>query len=91
MIIDCEVCGSRHVLNSAYDNKDTICQNNDNCPNPTTFQQLEPLDLLSRNAFNWNELSTRVNEKRDVHLFGITGPDFRGSGERITSRKKYNW
>jgi len=84
------VCGERHSVPDRYDNKDYVCLNGDSRRNQKTFQNMAPEDLFTRNRPLWNQFSTKVDEARPVTMI-LNGPDFRASGERITSRKKTNW
>ena len=77
--------GRKHVVNNNYDNKDFIVTT----PNKT-FQEMTPNDIISRTAYNYNQLSTKVDEVRSVTLVNLK-PAYRQTGEPINSRKRYNW
>lgn len=77
--------GKKHYVNNNYDNKELVI--------PSTgqiFDEMVPEDILSRDSFNWNSTSTKINEDRAVTLI-IEGPNYRGDGTPINSKKKTNW
>jgi len=75
--------GKEIVVNEKYDNKDVIVRTSH------VFNDMKPTDLMSRNAFNMNSTSTRVNEARDFTLINPK-PHRRPNGLKIGTRLK-NW
>lgn len=85
MMFECPVCHNRHIVPDNYDNNEYICTRG------KEFQEMTPDDLLSRNGFNMNRSSTRVNETRSATIIiDDEEPQFRPTGERINVLKK-NW
>ena len=82
IVIDPE--GKKHSVPDNYDNKELIFTPD------KTWQEMKPTDILSRTGYNFNQLSTRVNEQRPTTM-KITGPSVRADGTRIGTRKAYNW
>jgi len=77
--------GKFHRVNDRYDNKDIIISTDH------VFNEMTPNDILSRNSFNMNRASTRVNESRDVTLI-VNGPEDRTiAGIRIGKKVPTNW
>ena len=46
--------------------------------------------ILTRDGFNMNVSSTKVNETRAATVL-VAGPGYRRTGERIDTPKKTNW
>ena len=77
----CPVCGRIHYVPDEYGHKDYICQNSSNAPNQKIFKQVEPIDQLTRGGYNWNRLSTKVNEAREVTIHNVVGT-YRNDGAK---------
>jgi len=90
MIFKCPVCGEKHSVPDNYDQSDYICGNTSNRVNQKVFQGLIPNDQLSRDAFNFNSASTRVNEGRAVTITDIPKNQYTKTGQKV-SNKKTNW
>ena len=88
MMFKCPVCGERHRVNDNYDNYDTICLNTANRISPKTFQNITPNNILSREGFNFNRSSTKIDEKRAVTVIVDGKPDYKPTAERIGRLEK---
>lgn len=77
--------GKSHVVPNNYDNKEIITKPDH------VWSEVKPNNLLSRNQFNLNAHSTRVNEKRHATLKTNGIPSVRDDGTLKKARKPYNW
>jgi len=90
MMVKCPVCKERHPLNNNYDNKEFICKNSANRQTQKIFQDMEPIDLLTRPMFLLNRSSTRVDEGRAATV-KVKGPSYNTFGLPIRQKRKTNW
>ena len=74
-----------HRVNDKYDNSDI-----EFVPEQD-FHEMTPTDLLSRDGYNMNRSSTRVNERRGISM-KIDKPSFRSVDRiRMGQKVKTNW
>jgi len=86
----CPICKDIHRVNNRYDQQDYDCPST-HLHKRRQFQDQKPDDIMSRNAYNWNSRSTRVDEHRSVTVIPAVLKSDQNKITKSKTRRSYNW
>lgn len=58
-LFKCPVCGNNHPVQRGEEGLEAGCSNSTSSPKHKTFQNMQPNDILTKNNFPLNQLSTK--------------------------------